>query len=57
MLLDGAPVSFHDPLQAQDHGIGTVYQEVNLLPNLTVAENLFLGHQPTRFGLVRQAPR
>ena len=34
-------------------GIATVYQEVNLLPNLNVAENLFLGRQPTRFGLVR----
>jgi len=54
VLLDGAPVSFRDPLQAQGHGIGTVYQEVNLLPNRSVAENLFLGHQPTRFGLVRR---
>ncbi len=34
-------------------GIGTVYQEVNLLGNLTVAENLFLGRQPMRFGMVR----
>ena len=34
-------------------GIGTVYQEVNLLPNLSVAENLFIGRQPHRFGLVR----
>lgn len=55
VLLDGHPVSFRDPLQAQGHGIGTVYQEVNLLPNRPVAENLFLGHQPTRFGLVRKA--
>ena len=36
-----------------DAGISTVYQEVNLLPNLSVAENLYLGRQPTRFGLVR----
>ena len=35
-------------------GIATVYQEVNLLPNLSVAQNLFLGRQPTRFGLVRE---
>jgi galactofuranose transport system ATP-binding protein len=55
VLLNGAPVSFVDPLHAQGHGIGTVYQEVNLLPNRSVAENLFLGHQPTRFGLVRRA--
>ena len=38
--------------EAQALGIGTVYQEVNLLENLTVAENLFLGRQPRRFGLI-----
>lgn len=54
VLLDGVPVTFRDPLHAQSHGIGTVYQEVNLLPNRSVAENLFLGHQPTRFGLVQR---
>ena len=54
VLLEGAGVAFADPLQAQAHGIGTVYQEVNLVPNLTVAENLFLGYQPTRFGLVQK---
>ncbi|MGG2362431.1 ATP-binding cassette domain-containing protein, partial [Salmonella enterica] len=32
----------------------TVYQEVNLAPNLSVAQNLFLGRQPTRFGFVRE---
>ncbi|MEO9167661.1 MAG: sugar ABC transporter ATP-binding protein [Aestuariivirga sp.] len=52
--LDGQPVSFRDPLQAQAAGIGTVYQEVNLLPNMTVAENIFLGRQPTRFGIVQK---
>ncbi len=54
VLLQGTPVSFRDPLQAQGYGIGTVYQEVNLLPNRSVAENLFLGHQPTRWGLIRR---
>ncbi|MEZ5798697.1 MAG: sugar ABC transporter ATP-binding protein [Paracoccaceae bacterium] len=54
VTLDGAEVTFRDPLHAQGHGIGTVYQEVNLLPNRSVAENLFLGHQPVRFGLVRR---
>jgi len=52
--LSGVEVAFRDPLQAQGAGIGTVYQEVNLLPNRSVAENLFLGRQPTRFGLVRR---
>ena len=52
VLADGQPVTLKNPQHAQTHGIGTVYQEVNLLPNRSVAENLFLGHQPTRFGLV-----
>ncbi|MEO5807692.1 sugar ABC transporter ATP-binding protein [Devosia sp.] len=52
VYVDGAPVKLDNPLHAQTHGIGTVYQEVNLLPNRSVAENLYLGHQPTRFGLV-----
>ncbi|KQZ56077.1 galactofuranose ABC transporter, ATP-binding protein YtfR [Ensifer sp. Root558] len=52
ILLDDAEVDPRDTFEAQALGIGTVYQEVNLLPNLTVAENLFLGRQPRRFGMV-----
>jgi monosaccharide-transporting ATPase len=52
LLLDGQPIHLRDPLHGQTYGIGTVYQEVNLLPNRSVAENLFLGRQPTRFGMV-----
>jgi galactofuranose transport system ATP-binding protein len=52
ILLDGADVDPQSTLEAQNLGIGTVYQEVNLLPNLTVAENLFLGRQPKRFGFI-----
>ena len=55
VLMNGEPVAFRDPQQAQDHGIGTVYQEVNLLPNRSVAENLMLGRQPRRFGIIRKA--
>lgn len=54
ILLEDVPIRFTDPLNAQGSGIGTVYQEVNLLPNRSVAENLFLGRQPTRFGLVQR---
>lgn len=54
LLLNGQPVTLRDPLHGQSYGIGTVYQEVNLLPNRSVAENLFLGRQPTRFGLVQR---
>lgn len=51
--VDGENVNFTTPQQAQALGIGTVYQEVNLLPNMTVIDNLFIGRQPTnRFGLV-----
>ncbi len=51
--LDGQPIHPASPLAAQDLGISTVYQEVNLVPELSVAENLFLGRQPGRFGFVR----
>jgi galactofuranose transport system ATP-binding protein len=54
VLMEGVRVTFPDPQHAQDHGIGTVYQEVNLLPNRSVAENLMLGRQPRRFGLVNK---
>ncbi len=52
--LEGKPVQLHSPLEAQELGIGAVYQEVNLLTNLTVAQNLFIGRQPTSFGFLRQ---
>ncbi|MBZ4690485.1 MAG: sugar transporter ATP-binding protein [Cereibacter sp.] len=52
ILLHGQPISPASTLEAQALGIGTVYQEVNLLANLTVAENLTLGRQPRRFGLI-----
>jgi simple sugar transport system ATP-binding protein len=50
--LAGAPVSFASPAQAQDAGISTVYQEVNLCTNLSVAENILLGREPRRFGSI-----
>ena len=46
MLLDGAPIDPRNPMEAQRLGISTVYQEVNLIPTLSVAENIFLGRQP-----------
>jgi len=48
----GEAISPATPDEAVAAGIATVYQEVNLLPNLSVAQNLYLGRQPTRFGLV-----
>ncbi|MCG7509344.1 galactofuranose ABC transporter, ATP-binding protein YtfR [Mesorhizobium retamae] len=55
IMLKGEPVEVRDPLHAQKLGVGTVYQEVNLLPNLSVAENLYIGRQPKRFGLTHAA--
>lgn len=52
VLVDGVPVTLNNPQHAQTYGIGTVYQEVNLLPNRSIAENLYLGHQPTWLGFV-----
>ena len=49
--LDGQTIVVRSPLHAQELGISTVYQEVNLCPNLTVAENLLIGRQPSRFGI------
>ena len=44
----GEPVTFARPLDAQAAGISTIYQEINLVPLLSVARNLFLGREPTR---------
>src|SRR5689334_20441435 len=46
----GDEVSLHHPQAAMDLGIATMYQELDLVEGLTVAENIFLGHEPTRFG-------
>ncbi|MFJ9554784.1 ATP-binding cassette domain-containing protein [Nocardiopsis sp. NPDC101807] len=50
--LAGSRVSFEHPVQAQRAGVATVFQEFNLLPERTVAENVFLGREPRRRGLV-----
>lgn len=50
--IDGEPVEIHSATDAQKAGIAVIYQEFNLVPGLTVAENLFLGREVTRFGLV-----
>ena len=48
----GRPVVFHTTADAQVAGISTVYQEVNLCPNLSVGENVMLGHEPHRGGRI-----
>ncbi|MGW8064227.1 sugar ABC transporter ATP-binding protein [Streptomyces ziwulingensis] len=48
VLLDGEPVDFHGPADARDAGIAVIYQEPTLFPDLSVAENIFIGRQPRR---------
>jgi monosaccharide-transporting ATPase len=50
--LDGKPVQVRSPKHSQELGISTVYQEVNLCTNNSVAENIMLGHEPYRFGSI-----
>ena len=52
MTLDGTKIQPASPQEAQKLGISTVYQEVNLCPNLTVAENIFIGRQPMKRGRI-----
>lgn len=52
LLHEGEPVELFHPIDAQAHGVATIYQEFSLVPTLSVAENIFLGRplQKTRFG-------
>jgi simple sugar transport system ATP-binding protein len=52
ITLGGTVLEIKGPAQAQAAGISTVYQEINLLTNLSVAENIMLGREPRRFGVV-----
>jgi ribose transport system ATP-binding protein len=45
-------IDHRSPLEAQRHGISTIFQEINLVPFRSVAENIFLGREPKRFGLI-----
>ena len=52
ITLAGQPQVFGSPRDAQRAGVGIIHQEFNLLPERTVAENVYLGHEPVRRGLV-----
>ncbi|HEX2722043.1 MAG TPA: sugar ABC transporter ATP-binding protein [Gemmatimonadaceae bacterium] len=52
MWLEGQPVNFSIPAQAQDAGVIAVHQEIHLLPSRTVAENIFLAREPRRWGAI-----
>lgn len=55
--LDGRPLALHKPLDAVDAGISTIFQELDLVPQLTVEQNLLLGREPSRGFLVRRGER
>jgi ribose transport system ATP-binding protein len=58
MLLDGAPVSFASPAAANVAGIACIFQELSLIPDLSVADNIAISNPPRRFGLIdRRAQR
>ncbi|MFE1835791.1 sugar ABC transporter ATP-binding protein [Streptomyces sviceus] len=52
VLVDGEEVHIRGAQDAERLGIATIYQEFNLVPDLTVAENIFLGRQPRRLGMI-----
>ena len=55
ILIDGKAVTITDPIAAKRLGISIIYQELALAPNLSVAENIFLGNEPSRFGMIDRA--
>ena len=55
VLIDGQPVVTGDPIKAKANGIAVIYQELSLAPNLTVGQNMFLGAEPSRFGILDRA--
>ena len=54
ILVDGNEVSLNSPADSMRLGVAAIYQELDLVPELSVAENVFLGHEPARFGLTRR---
>jgi len=55
ILLDGQPVRISSPTASQHLGISIIYQEFNLIPELSVCENIFLGREKTRNGFIDAA--
>ena len=54
VLLKGQEVAFSSPRDALDAGIAVIYQELNLVPDMSVAENLLLGHMPQQRGFINR---
>src|SRR5262245_16933252 len=54
LRIDGRPMSLPTPADARRAGVAVIHQEFALVPGLSVAENIFLGREETRWGLVRR---
>ncbi|KFK94696.1 MULTISPECIES: L-arabinose ABC transporter ATP-binding protein AraG [unclassified Serratia (in: enterobacteria)] len=52
IILNGQPVQFSNTTEALNAGVAIIYQELHLVPEMTVAENIYLGQLPTKLGLV-----
>jgi galactofuranose transport system ATP-binding protein len=52
IILDGKEVTIKSPQHAQEMGISTVYQEINLCSNLSIAENIMIGREPMKWGSI-----
>lgn len=52
VLLDGQPLVLDGPRSAQDLGISIIHQELNLMPDLTIAQNIFIGREPRKFKFI-----
>lgn len=52
---NGEPTSFSTPAKAIEHGVATIYQELDLVPHLDVTENVFLGHEVSRAGFTQRS--
>ncbi len=54
IIYKGQPVAFTSPLNAQENGVSMIFQELNLIPHLTVAENIFLAREPMKGGIINK---
>ena len=54
ILVDGEPLPTGEPSESLARGVATIYQELDLVEDLTVAESVFLGHEPRRAGLLNR---
>lgn len=57
IFIDGSLTEIYNPRHAQELGVATVYQELNLIPFLSAGENIYLGRQPLRRGVIRTINR